>query len=63
MMESTLGEVLLALNRPEEAYDVLVAAEKSAPNHPLFHEIRWDLAQACISASDEGKQAQPSGRR
>lgn len=46
---STLGEVLLAQGRAWEAREVLQRAERSAPRHRAFDEIRWDLAQALLA--------------
>jgi hypothetical protein len=57
MARSTLGEVLLALARPDEAIEVLEGAIGQAPGHPYFHEIRWDLAQAYICAAESDAQA------
>jgi tetratricopeptide (TPR) repeat protein len=57
MARSTLGEVLLALARPNEAIEVLHEALMQAPRHPLFNEIRWDLAQAYICAAENDTQA------
>jgi len=57
MARSALGEVLLALARPNEAIEVLHEALEQAPRHSLFNEIRWDLAQAYICAAENDKQA------
>ena len=59
MMKSTLGEVLIALKRPHEAYEILEEAENLAPKNPLFNEIRWDLAQAYNCASIYEEKANP----
>ena len=58
-VKSTLGEVLLALQRPQEAYEVLEEADNLAPKHPLFHELRWDLARAYFCASENAIGAKP----
>ncbi len=63
MARSTLGEVLLALARPHEAIEELELAAGEAPEHPLFHEIRWDLAQAYICAAENAKSADLADQR
>jgi tetratricopeptide (TPR) repeat protein len=55
---STLGEVLLARNRPHEAIESLeqaLALLKQAHNQAAYDEVRWDLAQAyrCAEHEDE----------
>lgn len=49
-MRSTLGEVLLMQGRSHEAYGELERAVRLAPKHPLFDEIRWELALAYLCA-------------
>jgi len=48
MLQSTLGEALLAGGRPHEAIAVLRQARDLAPKHDLFDQILWDLRQADI---------------
>jgi tetratricopeptide (TPR) repeat protein len=64
-VQSTLGEVLLAQARPEEAINILegvvlpakrgegneIASKTEVPDHPLFNEVRWDLAEAYVCAN------------
>jgi len=53
-VQSTLGEVLLALGRPDEAIQVLEAAREKAGaewDHPFYDEARWDLAEAYLCAN------------
>jgi len=57
MIKSSLGEVLLALARPTEAHEVLKEADKLAPDHPFYHEIRWDLAQADLCTIENEKRS------
>jgi tetratricopeptide (TPR) repeat protein len=55
-IQSTLGEVLLAKSRPEEAVEVLSKVLEVASTHSTYDEIRWDLSQAliCDSVSKAG---------
>jgi len=58
-VQSTLGEVLLALGRPDEAIQELDKARKTADkgwDQPFYDEVRWDLAQAylCAQSIDGG---------
>ena len=51
VIRSTLGEVLLARGRFEEAYAVLLRAlddDAVVRGHAVYNEVRWDLAQACL---------------
>lgn len=52
-VQSTLGEVLLARARPNEAIEVLKQVDAAAPAHPFFDEVRWDLAHAYLCAAHE----------
>jgi tetratricopeptide (TPR) repeat protein len=48
----TLAGVLLAQSRPHEAIEVITSNyDRLVPRHPLFNEIRWDLAQAYLCAA------------
>lgn len=46
---STLGEVLLGQGRTLEAIEILSEAFEKTPSHHAYDEIRWDLAQACMT--------------
>jgi len=53
-IQSTLGEVLLGEARPTEAIQVLKAAMQYVPDHPMFDETHWDLAQAYLCQNARG---------
>lgn len=57
MFHSTLGEVLIGVGKLEKAIPVLEAAVAPVPDHPLYDEIRWDLAIAklCAGQADVGE--------
>ena len=64
--QSTLGEVLLAQSRPNEAIEVLEEVfhpkggpQPAATSHALFDEMRWDLAEAYICATHNDSGARP----
>ena len=52
--KSTLGEVLLALNRPGEAVEVFENMVDDLPKHLIMLEPRWDLAQAYLCQAARG---------
>jgi tetratricopeptide (TPR) repeat protein len=54
---STLGEVLLGQARPHEAYEHLEKAVACAPEHALYNEVRWDLAQAYLCAGNNDSES------
>jgi tetratricopeptide (TPR) repeat protein len=67
MAKSTLGEVLLAQARTEEALEVFKEAfgvatpqpeaAGDATQHPFYDEMRWEYAQACLWESRNIKKA------
>ncbi len=64
IVRSTLGEVLLGKGRPQEAIEVLryVIDKKMLQQHPLYNEIRWDLAQAYLCAAYNARTDQRSSK-
>lgn len=56
-VQSTLGEVLLAMGRPLDAIEVL--ENPLPPAHAFFDDVRWGLAQAylCSAASSKDPKA------
>jgi tetratricopeptide (TPR) repeat protein len=63
MIRSTLGEVLLARSRPEEAIEQLQRALKDAPQHHSSDELRWDLTVAFTCAAQNERTLNPSADR
>jgi tetratricopeptide (TPR) repeat protein len=55
LYESTLGEVLLAMHRYDEAAEIFegIFARQGVPDHPRFSEVKWDLAQAYSCIAEE----------
>lgn len=58
--KSTLGELLIALGRPEEAVEILLEIAGDVPDHPSTYEMKWDLAQAYSCVAE--KQKDPGAR-
>jgi tetratricopeptide (TPR) repeat protein len=58
-IRATVGEVLLALGRFEEAYAVLqrAVADGVVKEHAAYNEARWDLAQACLCVARDRAHA------
>jgi tetratricopeptide (TPR) repeat protein len=61
--QSTLGEVLMMHGRWDAAYVVLEQALAATPQHPLFDEIRWDLAVAASCAAVTVDRANAADKR
>lgn len=76
MVNSTLGEILLAQARPIEAIEVLekvvwqmdspigedYGETKKIPKNPVWDEMRWDLAHAYLCAAANEKVAENLNR-
>lgn len=53
---STLGEVLLAQSRTQEAVEVLTEAVRLSPDEAYFDEVRWELAQAFLCEAEKAER-------
>lgn len=54
---ASLGTVLVAQGRPQEAIEMLEYVSPFIPEHPSFDHVRWMLAQAHLcAASKEGRE-------
>jgi tetratricopeptide (TPR) repeat protein len=54
-VQAALGEVLLGEARTVEAIKEITTAVQVAPEHPLFDEVRWELAEAEVCNSAQHK--------